>query len=179
MITKQAKSIWISALLVLAATGCGSSTGSGVKIGNSIWSTSETEFIPGIDAGAVSDVTLKSGDGLRFVIWTDMTNWTGTGGGSPPSYHGQFVATDGRKLTVHAETNGKSATVTIAGKQYDSASGALFLISTHDETPTVEQIDLNSIKLPSYSDEFPKFARQHEILSKFFGQPHKQTDAEK
>ncbi len=167
MIACFPKAIFFAGPLLLAIIGCGSSSGSGVKIRDSIWSTSKDDYTPGIEAGSVSDVTLKSGSGIRFVVWTDLPGWSGSGGGSPSSYQGQHTA-DGRKLAVHAETNGESATVTIAGTKYDSVSGALFLVSTTNDPPTVVQIDLDAKLFPSDSNQFAEFARDNDAICKFF-----------
>ena len=128
--------------------GCGTKrTAYGVSVSNVSWTTSTTNPVDGVDRAFVTLVALKAGppDGLKFVVWSDLPGavLSGQGEGSVGGafYEGHLRANDGRRVDFLAKTtDGKSGTIKIAGVDHDFSKGTLFLISTHQDAPTVAQI---------------------------------------
>ena len=101
--------------------------------------------------------------------------------------NGSSVATpdggfDGRLNDIPIKFHGKTktsddGTVTIAGSDYDIASGSLFLISTQEEKPVVKQLNRNMAELDILkadgtgidNTKLKALARADADISAFFG----------
>jgi hypothetical protein len=164
-------------MAIICGSGCrGDSTSYGVTESASLWTIkiNDPEAIPGIHAATVTSITLQAGppEGVSFVVWSDLPNGgSGSGGGQVggASYKGHHRATDGRRVDFHAETtDGKTGTITIAEVSYDLAGGALFLVSTQKDQPTVAQIDMDASTLPKKRDQLIELAVSNDDIRAFF-----------
>lgn len=172
----------IALLALICLAGCGDKrTAYGVSESNASWMTSTTNPVAGVDEAFVTLVTLQAGppDGLQFVVWSDLRDavFSGRGEGSVRGafYEGHHRAKDGRHVDFLAKTtDGKSGIITIAGVDYDFSKGSLFLISTHQDPPTVAQIrlDLSGVSKP---DEVKELGKSNPQVRGFF-EKHKKAD---
>jgi hypothetical protein len=108
------------------------------------------------------------------MICHDATSATSSGSGSTsdPVYRveGQAANTDGPGFHWTLETrDGQTAQFSIDGTSYDLSAGTLFLISTRDGSPQVEQLqrDLSGIQpnresILAFAQEDPDIARSIE-----------------
>jgi hypothetical protein len=140
--SSQVRIFWGSLIFVflVCVGGCQKTTPPGADIvGGQIQNTSYT--------------FLHWKEGLRVMIWYDITEDVGSGGSgstSDPIYRleGHASAPDGRRVDLRLETaDGRTATYSINGQRYDLSRGALFLVTTRGERTQVRQLnrDLSTI----------------------------------
>ncbi len=137
-------------LALICVAGCGgNTTWYGVTESGTSWSSSAANAVPGIDEGSVTFVTLQCGppEGVPFVVWSDLPNGTGghgEGSARGAFYQGYHRANGGRRIDFHGKTtDGKTGSINIAGVDYNFAKGSLFLISTRQDPPEVDQISFD------------------------------------
>jgi hypothetical protein len=172
----------IPLIALICLAGCSQkSTAYGVSESNAFWSSNTASPVTGIDEASVTFVTLKAGppDGLQFVVWSDLTNAVSSGHGEGSVrgafYEGHHRANDGRRVDFRATTtDGKTGSITIAGVEYDFSNGSLFLISTHEDPPTIAQLSLDLGGLPT-ADSFKELAKSNPKVRGFF-EKHKTVD---
>lgn len=86
----------------------------------------------------------------------------------------RHVSDNGRQVSYQCATNdGKTATVAIDGRYYDSTNGALLLVSTASGRPVVRQLDVDVAKLPSSFSGLEDLARENELIGNFFAEQHR------
>lgn len=100
-------------------------------------------------------------EGLRLMLWVDMTGDSGTNSSSSSSdplfrQTGYAQAADGRRVEWQLATaDGQTATFSIGNQPFALAQGTLFLITTTSGSPQVQQLkyDLAPLRLDPSSCE--------------------------
>lgn len=164
--------------LAIGIAGCHSSAGSA---SSGTWGTGKADEVAGIDAGSLSVAKYTvNGNELRFVVWSDYAGGSGIHGSSDDS--GWMVEgtvgchSDQEHDQEHPapfkcrSSDGVSATMNIAGEDYDLSDGSLFLVSTREEKPKVAQIQVDINAIPADLKLISEFARSRKQIAEFFGQ---------
>jgi hypothetical protein len=170
---QMTRSLVVFVFAFLFLVGCtgqqGSSTpGLGGPSGTITWSAPAQKEKPqrGIDQASIYY------EGTSFVVWSDFDG--GGGGSSSANVHGvrgqgRLRLRDNRHVDFRFETkDGKTGPVTINEKQYDLASGGLFLVSGNGDQVQVKQLkrDLRNVKFERES--LVAFARDDADIVAFF-----------
>jgi len=174
--------------LVGGSQGCGKPTSYGSAQSSASWTHSDADAVPGIDNATVTSVRIMAGppEGVSFVVWSDLSNGSSGGGGGSARdgahYKGRHFDGQGRTLEFEARTvDGKTGSVTIAGKPYDLAAGQLFLASTQGNEPVVAQLRFDLREIPEIKGESLQEAAKSIPEIRGFFEEHRQsnsTDAE-
>ena len=177
----------IALVMAVLLSGC-TPTGAGSVHGIHQRSTTFTHHsenpVPGIDEGSIAVVTLQAGQpaGVPFVVWSDTSNSSSHGGGTPgggASYEEEQQTTDGRVITIAAETiDGITGTLTIGATTYDLGDGSLFLVSTQHGATSVKQIEFDVTGFPTEYDPLRRIADENPEIGDFFRQAVEVDDAE-
>ena len=146
---------WFSGWLVVVLANslvfvfCGCSPSTGRSWGVSSGSTSQR------DAGAMySYSTLAlTRDGQVYFLLAAARGTGNTYRGGEGKYQGELLAQDGVKVAWSCATqDGQSGTVAIDNQEFDLAAGALFLVSTKDNSAEVEQLRIDPAQLQRCSN---------------------------
>lgn len=168
--------------LVLAGTiGCSPKSERPSGVANPVWSSDQLgkDKIPGIDQASIT-CGLWGSRGMAVVVWTDLP-----GGSSeflPPVttktegfvFVGHHRSSDGRQVECRIATrDGSTGPVTINGKSFNLAQGALFLVSTTGAQTQVRQLKRDFVKLEP--GDLMHLAKNDQEIRTFFTNVHKKT----
>ena len=112
-------------------------------------------------------------EGLRLMLWVDMTGSSGTHSSSStddPMFRqtGYAQAADGRRIEWQLATaNGRTATFKIGDQPFDLAQGTLFLITTTQGSPQVQQLQYELAALPSAPSSCERVATDNAAVKHF------------
>jgi hypothetical protein len=94
---------------------------------------------------------------------------SGGGAGSGPAARGQFHAVDGRNIGWSCTTqDGTSGTLTLDGRQFDLAKGAVFVVSLKENKTSVEQLAVDMSKLQGRTQDEQALADSEPRIAAFF-----------
>jgi hypothetical protein len=115
---------------------------------------------------------LRWKEGLRIMIWTDLTSVGNHGSGSTtdPVYRleGEAVSQDGQRVEWRVETSdGKTAQFWIDDVAYELADGSLFIIRARTGATDVEQLDRDLSDLDATYESCVEFAQRDPDLAGF------------
>jgi len=123
---------------------------------------------PNAIAGAVGNTSytlLAWDEGLRILIWTDLTGaWGSTGSGSTEDEvyreEGYAEAPDGQSFVYYLETrDGLTASFSIDDKPFDLEQGSLFLVVSSDGEIEVTQLDYDLSTLTPTNEGIEAFGQ--------------------
>ncbi len=141
------------------------------------WSPTDANPMPGIDQAYISTFWIPQFTKSRhpvLLLWFDTY-------GAKAAWHERTDGFDGKlgdiAIEFHlASETSDDGTVTIAGTDYDTKKGSLFLISTEREDPVVKQLDRSVADLDILTvgesstdkDKLKALARSDSDISTFF-----------
>jgi len=161
--------------VAVGVAGCGHSSSGSASSG--MWGTGKADEVAGIDAGSLSVARYEvDGNEVRFAVWSDYTGGSGIHGSS----HDSGWMVEGT-VGCHSDqehpapfncrsSDGASATMNIAGEDYELSDGSLFLVSTQEERPKVAQLQFDINAIPADLKLISEFARSQKEISNFFSQ---------
>jgi hypothetical protein len=127
--------------------------------------------------GSGSVVYLRWKDGPAVMICSDTQGGATSSGDSisgPPwvrKVDGVEASKDGRRFAWQMETtDGRSVKCRVDGKEYDLASGTLFLVKTKGGKTEVEQLSRDLSPVQPEPESCKTFVRQDPAASKLLGQ---------
>ncbi len=112
-------------------------------------------------------------EGLRLMLWVDMTGSSGTHSSSStgdPMFRqtGYAQAADGRRVEWQVATaDGRTATFKIGNEPFELTQGTLFLISTTQGSPQVQQLQYDLAALPSAPSSCESVATNNAAVKRF------------
>ena len=113
----------------------------GTGLGCAFWAGPESPY---------GDTTASYGvwsDGMAFVVWSDLpaSNGHSFAGDKEVVYSGKHWSRDGRVIDFRCATaDGKTGTVTIAGRQFKLEDGSVFLVIAPHQITQVKAETLNA-----------------------------------
>lgn len=140
---------------------------------------------PDIVFGTVANTSytfLDWDEGLRILIWTDVTGDAGANGGGSIEdevyrLEGYALSPDGRSFEYGVETaDGVTADFWIDGMAYDLEEGALFLVSGEGEEVEVVQLDRDLATLTATNEGVEAFGRDTAAIAEIMGQADHSDD---
>jgi hypothetical protein len=110
-------------------------------------------------------------DRIALIIWTDVVGSSNSSSTDSPggiSLRGELNSNDGRKLAwkCDASTDG-TGTLTLSDTQYDLAEGFVFLVSTRDGLPKVQQVKRGTIAASTIDQKIRELAKEKEVTAFF------------
>jgi len=175
-------------LTIVSLGGPQGDRSTGVEDQSSSWSTRiEGKQVPGIANGCIRIVKLMPGTppGVTLAFWSDTGNGISgraEGQSGRATLSGTIVGRDGASFKVDAITSdGSTATVTIAGKEYESVKDAMFLIRTDGKKARVKKLKYDPQTFPKISDvnALVKHAQSTEALNDFWSSEDPTSDESK
>lgn len=118
-------------------------------------------------------------EGLRVMIWYDITENVGSHGSGSTSdpihrEEGYASASDGRRVDWWLETtDGQTATFSMNGQQYDLSRGGLFLVTTKGAGIQVRQLNRDLSAIPPTVEGCETFAQSDPDVSSFIREASK------
>lgn len=112
-------------------------------------------------------------EGLRLMLWTDITGESGTNSStstSDPMFRqtGYAQAADGRRVEWQLETaDGQTGTFKVGDQRFDFTQGTLFLIETAQGSPQVQQLQYDFAPLPSDPSSCESVATNNPEVQRF------------
>lgn len=163
-------------ILMCAAMGCLVAGCSGQVRGTSqsstSWSSASEDATPGIDSGYAAVVTLMDGGlSTQFAVWADSDAVSGRG--SSDSNGAVFTLTlprpDGTETElVAAQADDGVIRITLDGREYAPADGALLLVSTSGDRIRGELLPITPDSVNRGMSNMTKFASSRPEIVEFF-----------
>ena len=161
-LSMQSKMLLLATCFTLLLVGCSSRVQfPGTGLGSAFWAGPESPY---------GDTTASFGvwgDGMAFVVWSDLPASDGhsLAGDKEVVYSGRHSSRDGRAFDFRCATSdGKTGTITIAGKQFKLEDGSVFLVLAPHQITQVKADTLNAKRteegwqaLVKNDPEFAKF----------------------
>ena len=154
--------------LVVCVAGCSKKRAvsfPATGLGGSVWGGPQSPFG---DTAASFGVW---GDGMAFVIWSDLSDASGgsSTGDAEVVYRGTHTSRDGRKIEFRCTTaDGKTGTLTISGKVFSLENGSVFLVSARGDQLTVNQLKQDTLNLKPGQEGLEALAKREPAFEKFF-----------
>lgn len=140
--------------------------------------------VPGIDHASI--LVARWGEGMAYVVWTDMYQPSGGGGAASSydpvrriAYHGSFE-TGGKRAIEHkcTTTDGKTGSISVNGQALELAAGSLILASTADGKIRLKQLKRDTLQMQPKEETFRDLAKTDPEISAFFSRVAKPEEGQ-
>jgi len=130
--------------------------------------------VAGIDHASIASGSM--GDGMAYVVWTDIYQASGGGGAGSgyPDYqnvaYSANFSKDGKTIVeVQCKTpDGKSGSCQVNGQAFDLAAGSLILVSTTGPEIRLKQLQRDTLQMQPEVETFRELAGTDAEIQAFF-----------